>query len=271
LVRRVYTGGGPVLPELLERVKPVLPNADMIAIYGSTEAEPIAHAHGSDVLAKRADLRAHGGIWVGREVPDTDVLLVRPTHDVIAVEDGATIADWAVADGTAGEVLVAGAHVNQAYYRNPGAFSENKVRDEHGRVWHRTGDMARRDADGSLWLLGRLAGELRIGGRVMYPLEVETPMTDMPEIAMAALCQPRFEGAGREFKNAAAVIAVEPSPGYTRAQARDAAMACIQRLGLVAHVEVRTLAKIPVDKRHGTKIDVEALRSKLKPRETSDY
>jgi acyl-CoA synthetase (AMP-forming)/AMP-acid ligase II len=270
-VRRVYTGGGPVLPELLERVKPILPDAEMIAIYGSTEAEPIAHAHGGEVLAKRSEMRHHGGIFVGREVPDINLLLIRPTRGPISVEPGASIADWAVADGTAGEVVVAGDHVNREYFRNPDAFAENKIRGEDGRVWHRTGDVARRDGDGGLWLLGRLTGAMRFGSRTVYPLEVETPVSDLPEVSRAATCQPKFEGSNREFKNASAVLAVEPAEGFTRAQARDAALRRLRELGFHTHVEVRTLKAIPTDKRHGTKIDVDALRKKLKPRETGDY
>lgn len=270
-VARVYTGGGPVLPELIERAQPLLSGAQMVAIYGSTEAEPIAHANAVDVLARRDQMRASGGIWVGNAVPDVEVMLVRSDPGPIEIADGAHLSDWRVSPGAAGEILVCGPHVNQEYFANPDAFRENKTRDEAGRIWHRTGDIARQDPDGGLWLLGRRGADLRLGGRRVWPLEIETPLTDLPTITRAAVCTPKFEGSNREFKNASAVVAVEPADGASRATARDAAIGNLRERALDGFLEVRSLQRIPVDKRHGTKIDTDSLRAKLKPRDTSDY
>ena len=41
-VRQIFTGGAPVFPSLLDRVANVAPSASILAVYGSTEAEPIA-------------------------------------------------------------------------------------------------------------------------------------------------------------------------------------------------------------------------------------
>ncbi|MEQ1670496.1 MAG: AMP-binding protein, partial [Hyphomicrobium sp.] len=45
----VFTGGGPVFPGLMKRLANKLPAADIVAVYGSTEAEPISHLHGRDI------------------------------------------------------------------------------------------------------------------------------------------------------------------------------------------------------------------------------
>jgi acyl-coenzyme A synthetase/AMP-(fatty) acid ligase len=270
-VERVYTGGGPVTPELLEEARTVLPNARITALYGSTEAEPIAHASAEQVLERRDAMRRHGGIYVGHEVEDVDLLVVRPVRGPIELEPGTALSDWSVAAGAPGEVLVAGDHVNREYWQNPEAVRENKVTDESGRVWHRTGDIARRDADGGLWLLGRRGGGFTIKGRRWWALEIETPVTDLPEVERAAICMPKFTGSDREFKNASAVLAVEPSTGFTRHEATTATIRVLRELGLAAQVEVRSLKKIPVDKRHATKIDVAALQEKLKPENNDDY
>ena len=42
-LHKVFTGGAPVFPDLLRRLRAVLPNAAIHSVYGSTEAEPIAH------------------------------------------------------------------------------------------------------------------------------------------------------------------------------------------------------------------------------------
>ncbi|MCB0878992.1 MAG: AMP-binding protein [Thermoleophilia bacterium] len=270
-VERVYTGGGPVTPELLDAARAVLPNAQITALYGSTEAEPIAHATAEEVLARRGAMRAHGGIYVGREVDDVDLLIVRPERGAIELEQGTSLQDWAVVDGAPGEVLVAGDHVNREYWRNPQAVRENKVVDENGRVWHRTGDIARRAEDGGLWLLGRRGGGFTMKGRRWWSLEIETPVTDLPEVERAAICMPKFTGSDREFKNATAVLAVEPAQGFDRRDATAATVRVLADLGLAAHIEVRSLKKIPVDKRHATKIDVAALQEQLKPENREDY
>jgi acyl-CoA synthetase (AMP-forming)/AMP-acid ligase II len=260
-----------VTPQLLDAAKAVLPNAEIVALYGSTEAEPIAHASADEVLAHRAEMREHGGIYVGHDVDDVDLLIVRIERGQIVLEPGTTLQDWQVADGAPGEVLVAGDHVNREYWQNPEAVRENKVTDEHGRIWHRTGDIARRGEDGGIWLLGRRGGGWTMGGRRHWALEVETPITDLPEVERAAICMPKFEGSTREFKNASAVLAVEPADGFDRRDARDAAIRSLRERGMAAQIEVRSLKKIPVDRRHATKIDVAALQQKLKPENQDDY
>src|SRR5947209_3037498 len=39
-VKKLFTGGAPVFPRLLEQMQTMAPNADVVALYGSTEAEP---------------------------------------------------------------------------------------------------------------------------------------------------------------------------------------------------------------------------------------
>src|SRR5690606_16575575 len=42
-LQRIDTGGAPVFPRLLRRLAGTMPSAKVSAVYGSTEAEPIAH------------------------------------------------------------------------------------------------------------------------------------------------------------------------------------------------------------------------------------
>jgi acyl-coenzyme A synthetase/AMP-(fatty) acid ligase len=145
------------------------------------------------------------------------------------------------------------------------------VVDEHGVHWHRTGSVARSDASGGLWLLGTVGTALRVAGTTMYALELESPVADLPEVARAVVCVPRFQGAEREFKNASGVLAVEPAPGFSRAEARAAALACLRRLGADASIELRTVRRIPMEGRRGTRVDHAALEQGLQPGNTDDY
>ena len=42
-LKAIFTGGGPIFPDLMERLAASFPGAEIVAVYGSTEAEPIAH------------------------------------------------------------------------------------------------------------------------------------------------------------------------------------------------------------------------------------
>lgn len=50
-VRLIVTGGGPVFPDIVARMRAAAPNSRVVSVYGSTEAEPIAHVIDSDVSA----------------------------------------------------------------------------------------------------------------------------------------------------------------------------------------------------------------------------
>ncbi|MFN3171079.1 MAG: AMP-binding protein [Hyphomicrobiales bacterium] len=126
----VFTGGGPVFPDTLARLASLQPRLRMVSVYGSTEAEPIAHLeYGSMSTDDLESMKTGGGLLAGKPVAPMDVRL----------EDR--------------EILVAGAHVNESYL-DTSQNADSKVQRE-GRVWHRTGDAGRFDEQGRLWLLGR--------------------------------------------------------------------------------------------------------------------
>lgn len=165
-IRALFIGGAPVSPGLLADLKPLLPNGESWVVYGSTEAEPIAHISGSDVLAETATATSQGaGLCVGVPV---DCVRVR-------LEDE--------------EILVCGDHVNQTYYRDPEAVRRHKVTDGDGRVWHRTGDLGRFDESGRLWLLGRKDHVVERSSRRIYPFAVELAARSLPGVTQAALIE----------------------------------------------------------------------------------
>ncbi len=145
-LQALLTGGGPVFPDLLRRLQRIMPEgADIISVYGSTEAEPIAWQSASAISAEQwRAMETGAGLLAGRPIEAVDIRLV--DH----------------------EIIVTGEHVNKSYLGGIGDADNKTVLD--GRVWHRTGDAGRLD-DGLLWLRGRLAGRC---GEV-YPFEVEAP------------------------------------------------------------------------------------------------
>jgi len=129
-LHRVMTGGGPLYPDIARQFLERHPGIGLTNVYGSTEAEPIAHAH-LETLSE-ADWTAAasgGGLPVGTPVAEVDLKL------------------------SDSEILVSGPHVNRGYL-DPARNIETKLIDGN-TVWHRTGDAGRLDTNGRLWLLGR--------------------------------------------------------------------------------------------------------------------
>jgi len=236
--RAIFTGGAPVLPSLLERLQRLAPAAAVVAVYGSTEAEPIAEIPFSEVSADDLVRMQQGqGLLVGRPVAAVGLrILPDRLGEPLGPLDLDAFEAMLLPPGSPGEILVAGAHVLSGYLDGQGD-AETKVRVGDA-VWHRTGDLGRLDADGRLWLLGRCAAVVRDEAGVLFPFAVEVAAQQLPGIRRAALV------AGRR------ILAVEGSaePELVRTQL---AWAGLER--------VVTLPRIPLDRRHNAKVDYQSL------------
>lgn len=212
----ILTGGGPIYPDLLARFAGTAPRTDVVAVYGSTEAEPIAHLNAREITpADWADMRNGAGLLAGAPVPEVRLRLVEE------------------------EITVTGRHVNKGYL-DPADDASAKLRLD-GDTWHRTGDIGRLDGRGRLWLQGRRDG--RACG--LHPFPVEAAARLWPGVVRAALAE----------KDGRAVLAVEGDAACLAAWRKSAS-----RLG---DIRVVALPRIPLDRRHRSKVDYPALRKVL--------
>lgn len=212
----VFTGGGPVFPNLLRAIARAAPKASVHAVYGSTEAEPIAHLEMSEIGTADWEAMANGaGLLTGKPVPQISL----------------DIRDH--------EVFVAGEHVNRGYLDPADDKSTKSLRD--GVLWHRTGDAARLDDQGRLWLLGRR--EAASGG--LFPFAVETAALSWPGVRQAALLASGSRG----------TLAVS-GEGLDLADLKA-------RAGKLGAIDVVILPEVPMDKRHNSKADYARLKKLL--------
>ncbi|MEM8795404.1 MAG: AMP-binding protein [Pseudomonadota bacterium] len=159
-LRAIFTGGGPVFPDVMAALSKKIPGVRLVAVYGSTEAEPIAHLDFHDTGPDDFTAMRNGaGLLAGDTVPDIEIAIVD------------------------GEIQVAGAHVNETYL-NPDDAIENKVLRD-GRIWHRTGDAGRLDETGRVWLEGRWSKN----GTALSPLRIETAARYWPGLRKSALAE----------------------------------------------------------------------------------
>ncbi len=244
---RVFTGGAPVFWHALDALRSLAPDARVVALYGSTEAEPIAEV-GLDMLTPgdRDRTRAGGGLPAGRPTPETQVRIIpdqcgRPIPPTSPDE----FARLSLPPGQIGEIVVTGPHVLKGYL-DPAHDAESKF-TVGSTVWHRTGDSGHLDDSGLLWLTGRCAGRISDDHGVIYPLQVEAAAHLIAPLRRAALVPLR----GRRVLVVEADAADLDSEGLIRG------------LPFARLSEVRRVDRIPVDRRHNAKIDYAALKDSL--------
>lgn len=248
-LQQIFTGGGPVPPRLLERFASTAPAAEVTVVYGSTEAEPISTVAASDTdSADRIAMGQGKGLLVGSPVQSLDVRIMRDhwgqSVGSLSADDFDQLCEPA---GTAGEIVVAGPHVLAGYLHGD-ADVENKFRVD-GTCWHRTGDAGYFDHRGRLWLLGRCAARVDDEHGALYPLGVEQAAMRHPCIGQAAMVS---HGGERVLVVTLNDVNAQPD------------LASLLKSLAFANVDtIRILKRLPVDRRHHSKIDYPALHQLL--------
>jgi len=143
------------------------PHCILVHAFGPTECLTTSWAmlrHGTSVSSSR--------VPIGRPLPDKDVTLVNEARREVA-------------NGEVGEIAVTSRYLALGYWRAPertaAAFLDSPSGDA-GRTYF-TGDLARRDADGVLWHLGRRDFQVKIRGFRVDVLEVENALRRVSGIA----------------------------------------------------------------------------------------
>ena len=152
-VRTAHIGGDAVRPDLLRRLAKALPAAEVMVVYGATEAEPMSAIPADEYLSRLADAPADAGICLGRPVPETEVRI-----DSM--------------DARVGHILVRGQHV--------------VVGQRHDGGWHDTGDAGWLDSSGRLWWKGRAAHTVAPG---LFAEEIERAAEAESGVARAAVAR----------------------------------------------------------------------------------
>ncbi|MFB6249861.1 MAG: AMP-binding protein [Salinibacter sp.] len=246
---RLCTGGAPVFPDLLGRLREAAPSAEIVAVYGSTEAEPIAHVTEAEIRpADRRHMVEGGGLLAGRPVDAVELRILPDRWGTpIGPFSRAELAARACPPNTPGEIVVAGPHVVPGYLDGRGE-AETKF-EVGGTRWHRTGDAGRLDEEGRLWLLGRCAATVRDERGVLHPFAVECSARLREDVRHAALAQ-------RDGRRVLAVEPTSPRRGVDRQGLQS-------QLAGVDLDDIVVLSAIPLDRRHNAKVDYPALHDRL--------
>jgi len=180
--RLMHIGAQPVPPSLIRRWKKFFPHHEYDTNYGLTESIGPGAVHlGVENIHKVGAIGKAGYGWRARVVDERGE---------------------AVKPGSVGELVLAGDGVMTCYYRDREATAAT-LKDG----WLYTGDMAREDEDGFLFLVDRKKDVIITGGENIYPVQIEDFLRGHDKIKDAAVIGLADHRLG---EIAAAIIEIKP-------------------------------------------------------------
>jgi len=184
-VRVVMSGGAPLPVSLVEQYH----EAGIVLQqgFGMSEAAP-----GISTLEKEMALKKAGSI--GRALMHLQARVVDDNMQTLPA-------------GTVGELVIRGPNLMQGYWNRPEATEE-----AFSGGWLHTGDLARMDDEGHLYIVERKKDMYISGGENVYPAEVENLIYELPQIAEAAVIGIRDEKWGEVGR---AVVVVKEGRSLT--------------------------------------------------------
>ena len=160
--RLMHIGAQPVPASLIQRWKQIFPNHQYDTNYGLSESIGPGCVHlGVENIHKVGAIGVAGYGWTVK----------------VADENGNE-----VPQGEVGELLIKGPGVMECYYHNKKA-TEECLKDG----WLYSGDMAKVDEDGFIWLVDRKKDVIISGGENIYPVQIESFLMKNPKIQDVAV------------------------------------------------------------------------------------
>lgn len=205
-LRRVIYGASPMPQEVLSKVLATLP-CEVAQGYGMTETAPLltvlaAEDHARGVAPSATDDETARLASAGRAIVGVDVRVV----------DGD---DCQVAAGEVGEIVARGPNVMKGYWKLPEATA-----DALRGGWMHTGDLARIDGDGYIYIVDRAKDMIISGGENVFSVEVENALYAHPSVLEVAVIGVPDEKWGERVH---AVVVLKPD---TSASGDDLATHC---------------------------------------------
>jgi long-chain acyl-CoA synthetase len=187
-VKSIGYGGAPAPPELVRRIEAMFPGRTPSNGYGLTETSSVT------TLNSGADYQRHPDS-VGVPVPVVDVQVVDELGEPQPV-------------GAVGELWIRGPNVVKGYWGKPEATAESFT--EGG--WFHSGDVARVDDEGFVYIVDRAKDMVIRGGENVYCSEVEAALFEHPAVTDAAVLGVPHHVLGEEV---GAVVRLRPGASAT--------------------------------------------------------
>ena len=156
-------GGGPIGADTARMIMSRYKSDRFYQVYGMTESGPTG-----TTLAPKDQLRKAGSI--GRSgLPGCDIVVMKTPAE-------------AAKPGEVGEIWLKADSMMKGYFKDPAATQE-----VFEKGWYKTGDVARLDEDGYLFIVDRTKDMIVTGGENVYSKEVEDAIVACPGVAAVAV------------------------------------------------------------------------------------
>jgi acyl-coenzyme A synthetase/AMP-(fatty) acid ligase len=182
-LRRFLQAGGGLARERVNEMRGLFPLVKFYVMYGQTEATARISCMDPDRWHKKPGS-------VGQPLDNLTVSIVEEQGKTVPV-------------GQVGELIVKGPSICAGYFND-----EEETRRVFRGGWLHTGDLARQDEDGFLWIEGRAGTFLKIRGTRVSLAEVEARVTAIPGVYECGACAVDHPEAGE-----ALVLLIVPDQG----------------------------------------------------------
>ncbi|SDO52949.1 Acyl-CoA synthetase (AMP-forming)/AMP-acid ligase II [Microbacterium sp. ru370.1] len=236
---RVHTflsTGAPVRVELLRAAQALMPNAVAHTPYGMTECLLVADVTLPEIEAATGDR----GVCVGRPLGTGEVRISPLDARGRAADETTTDA------GVTGEIVISAPHLKRGYFRLH--LTDRDARRGLPDRWHRTGDVGHLDAEGRLWVEGRLPHVITTADGPVTPVGVEQDVETVPAVTRAAAV-----GVGPIGRHV--VVAVVETDVRRPALASPDLTDAVRAATAQPIAAVLAVPALPTDIRHNSKID----------------
>lgn len=160
-LRRAYCCAGKLSDKDLLKLKKTLPHTEIVLFYGQTEASPrlsyLPFEHYESKIGS-----------IGKGIPGVELKVVNKSNQ-------------SVKPGEVGEIIARGDNISSGYWKDP-----EKTNETFKDGWLYTGDLARMDEDGFIYIVGRKKDFVKVAGYRFSLADVENIMHSMDDIGESA-------------------------------------------------------------------------------------
>ncbi len=161
-LRYLTQAGGPMAPTLIQELMQLLPDKKLFIMYGATEASArLAYLDPRQLPNKIGS--------IGKAIPNVELKIVNENGEICK-------------PGEIGEIVARGSNIMQGYWQDPDATAQVLQADG----FH-TGDLARMDHEGYLFIVGRKNDIIKSGAHRISAQEIEAILLQSPQVHEVAV------------------------------------------------------------------------------------
>ncbi|WP_438318661.1 class I adenylate-forming enzyme family protein [Sporosarcina sp. FA9] len=193
-------GGAPLSKPEVEFVQQQFKTDNLVCVYGLTEAGP----NGTVLTGKEHSAKA--GSIGKRAALHAEIKIVNDAGEVVK-------------PGEVGEILLRGEGNMLGYYNN-----EEATKEAFSGDWLKTGDLAKVDEDGFMWIVDRKKDLIISGGVNIYPKEVEEVLVTHPaihEVAVVGVPHPEWGETVKAYFAASELLDLETVQQFAAGKLAD--------------------------------------------------